>query len=102
MDATHISGTENVRELQLLRQSAKQLVLSKAALSQFVDRFLRNDLTESELQEVGDLLEGEPVDYEDDSPDRVIAQILFEMSSPEVNGPVNRAAAERWSEMLRS
>ena len=102
MDATYISGTENVLDLQSLRKSATHLVLRKAALAEFIERFLRNDLTELELQEVGDLLEGEPVDYEDDSTGRVIAQILVEMSTPEANGPINRSAAERWSEMLRS
>jgi len=101
MDTTYISGTENVLELQSIRQSARHVILTKAALAQFVQRFLRNDLTDLELQEVGDLLEGEPVDYEDDSNDRVIAQILFEMSTPEANGQIDRLAAERWTEMLR-
>lgn len=101
MDTTYISGAENVLELQSIRQSARHVILTKAALAQFVERFLRNDLTDLELQEVGDLLEGEPVDYEDDSNDRVIAQILFEMSTPEANGPIDRLAAERWIEMLR-
>ena len=102
MDATYILGTEHVLELQSLRQSATHMVLTKAALAQFIERFLRNDLTEGELPEVGDLLEREPVDYEDESTGRVIAPILCEMSTPEANGPINRAAAERWSEMLRS
>lgn len=101
MDTTYVSGAENVLELQSIRQSARQVILTKAALAQFVERFLRNDLTNVELQEVGDLLEGEPVDYEDDSNERVIAQILFEMSTPEANGPIDRLAAERWIEMLR-
>jgi hypothetical protein len=101
MPSSQISGHESLTELQWKRQSYARLVLTREALLRVIGRFLSDSLTASELQEFGDLLEGEPVDYDDESEDRVIAQVLFEMSSPEINGAIDHGAAARWIEMLR-
>lgn len=100
MDTSYIDGHEILADVQSKRRSSRRVVLTRAALSRFVLRFLEKKLTAAELQEFGDELEGEPVEYDDESGDRVIAQVLFEMSAPEINGDVDRVAAERWLEML--
>lgn len=91
------SGDEDAAQLQSKLSSANWH-LTASALGRFVERFLENELTPSQLEEIGDLLESEAVTYDDD--DGSIAQVLFEMSSPEVNGPVNDLAAQRWLEIL--
>jgi len=100
MNAEQIVGNESHHELESKRRVSERLVLTKGALSKFVSRYLDGQLTGSELQQFGDQLEGEPVDYDDESPERVIAQVLFEMSAPEVNGEIDVAAARRWLAML--
>ena len=97
---TSISGNETLVELRehLTGRVDTDIALSRSALSQFVGRYLKNELTDVELQEIGDLLEM-TVDYEEES-EGVIAQVLFEISSPEANGGINRERASEWRTML--
>lgn len=100
LDRAFIPGDATLAELRAWAIAATPRVLTREALSAVVDRFLAGELTAAELEEIGDLLEYEFVDYDDDSEERVVAQVLFEMSAPEANGAVDRAAAIRWREML--
>ena len=97
---TSISGNETIVELRkhLAGRVDTDIALSRSALSQFVERYLNSELTESELQEIGDLLEMS-VEYEQGY-EEGIAQVLFEMSSPEVNGEMNRERATEWKSIL--
>ena len=98
---TSISGNETLVDLRehLVGCVDTDIALSRSALSQFVARYLNGELTESELQEIGDLLEM-TVEYEDGN-QGLIAQVLFEVSSPEVNGQINQQRATEWKAMLR-
>jgi hypothetical protein len=95
-----ISGNETPDDLrQLLGGRAEtDITLNRPALSQFVVRYLNGELTELQLQEIGDLLEMS-VEY-DAGNEEVIAQVLFEISSPEVNGEIDQERASEWKTML--
>ncbi len=95
-----ISGMEMIDDLRrhLTGRVETDFILNRSALSQFIERYLSGELTESELQEIGDLLEM-TVEYEDGN-EGVIAQVLFEVSSPEVNGQIDQESATEWKVML--
>jgi hypothetical protein len=97
---TSISGNERLSELRehLTGCVDTHIALSRSALSQFVERYLNGELSDSELQEIGDLLEMS-VEYEDGN-EGVIAQVLFEVSSLEVNGQIDQQRATKWKAML--
>lgn len=95
-----VTGDESLEQLKVARTRYRRLSLGAPALIRFVDRFTRGALTVTEVQELGDLLESDSVDYLDTNSEGVIAQVLFEMSTPEVNGEIDEQAAERWRRML--
>lgn len=97
---TIVSGDETLVDLRkhLAGRVDTDIALSRSALSQFVERYLNSELTEAELQEIGNLLEMS-VEYNERS-EEVIAQVLFEISSPEVNGEITRERASEWKAML--
>lgn len=97
-----ITGDETRDELKMKCVELRRVSLGASALIRVIDRFLEGKLSATELQELGDLLESDYVDYEDSNGDGVIAQVLFEMSSPEVNADIDRPVAERWRTMLSS
>ena len=96
-----LSGNESVAEVMVKLRSDDQLRLTKGALLTIVERYLDGRLTVDELQQLGDLLEFDPIEYVDESPSGVVAQVVFEMATPEANGPIDRNAALRWRELLR-
>jgi hypothetical protein len=53
----------------------------------------------AELADIGDQLEI-VVEYEDAETRDDIASVLFEVSSPNINGPITPEAAARWKAML--
>lgn len=95
-----ISGMETLDDLRrhLAGRIETDFILNRSALSQFIERYLSGELTESELQEIGELLEMS-VEYEDGN-EAVIAQVLFEVSSPEANCQIDRQRATQWKAML--
>jgi hypothetical protein len=47
------------------------------------------------------MLEGaEFFEYVGPGSDGIIAQVVFQISSPEANGPITKEAAERWLRLL--
>lgn len=101
MATIYIAGHEGLHELHSMRKSVDRVLLTRGALSRFILRFLEEDITAAQLQAFADELEGEPIEYEDELDDGVIPQVLFEMSEPEANGPIDRTAAEKWLGLLR-
>jgi len=99
-----LKGTESLKQLTERFVAEKnfetELELTPGTLRLFVDRYLRGELTAIELKNVADLIE-QRVEYVPESLRTVMAQVLFEVSSPEVNGVITAELAEKWKTVLR-
>lgn len=96
-----ISGNESTDELQAKIDSGDSYTLDAKALSRFLSRFLQGGLNAEQVERIGDLLEAaEFVEYVGPGADGLIAQVVFEMSTPQSTGPITKDAAERWLRLL--
>ena len=96
-----ISGNESAKELHAKIDSGDSYSVNARAVTQFLSRYLEDQLSADELQEIGDLLEGaEFVDYVGPGSDGIIAQVLFEMSAPQARGKLTKEAVVRWLGLL--
>lgn len=99
--AAAISGNETAKELQKKIDSGDTYTVNARAVTRFVSRYLEDTLTAEQLAEIGDLLEGgEFLEYVGPGSDGVIAQVLYEISTPSPNRPITKEAAERWLGLL--
>ena len=99
--AEAITGGESLKELQAKIDSGDSYTLDARAVSHFVTRFLEDQLKEQELEQIGDLLEGaEFVEYVGPGSDGLIAQVVFEFSTPQAKGKITKEAGERWVRLL--
>ena len=95
-----ISGSESLSELQQMSESGDTYHLDARAVSRFISRYIADEITEQQLQEIGDTLEAaEFFEYVGPGSDGVIAQVVFEFSTP-ANGPITKDAAVRWLGLL--
>jgi hypothetical protein len=100
-NAIAISGNESAKELQKKIDSGDTYAVDARAVSRFVSRYLEDTLTAQQLEEIGDLLEGgEFLEYVGPGSDGVIAQVVYEFSTPSPNRPITKEAAERWLGLL--
>jgi hypothetical protein len=98
--AQAISGNESSEELQAKIDSGDTFTVDARAVSRFVSRYVEEELSAEQLEEIGDLLEGaEFFEYTGPGADGIIAQVVFEMSSAH-DGPATGEAAERWLRLL--
>jgi hypothetical protein len=96
-----ISGSESAEELDAKIDSGDSFTVDARAVTRLVSRYLADELSAAELAQIGDRLEsGEFIEYVGPGADGIIAQVLFEMSSPEAHGPITKEAAERWLRLL--
>lgn len=96
-----ISGSESAKELQATIDSGDTYTADARAVARFVSRYLEDRLSAAELKQIGDLLEGaEFIEYVGPGSDGIIAQVIFEMASPQAKGPITKEAAERWLGLL--
>jgi len=101
INAEAISGDESGKDLQAKIDSGDSYTVDARAVSRFVSRYIDDQLTEAELEEIGDLLEGALfIEYVGPGSDGLIAQVVFEFSTPEAKGPITKEAAERWLRLL--
>jgi hypothetical protein len=99
--AQAISGDESGTDLRAKIDSGDSYTVDARAMSRFVSRYLEDQLTAAELEEIGDLLEGaEFVEYVGPGSDGIIAQVVFQISTPKANGAITKEAAERWLRLL--
>ena len=99
--AQAISGEESRTDLQAKIDSGDSYTANARAVSRFVSRYLEDQLSADELEQIGDLLEGaEFIEYVGPGSDGLIAQVVYEFSSPEAKGPITKEAAERWLRLL--
>ena len=96
-----ISGTESGEELRAKIDSGDSYTLDARAVAHFVTRYVEDQLSVAELELIGDLLEGgEFIEYVGPGSDGIIAQVIFQMSTPQANAPITKEAAERWLRLL--
>jgi hypothetical protein len=96
-----ISGSESATELRKKIDSGDTYTVDAKAVTRFVSRYLEDKLTAQQLEEIGDLLEGgEFLEYVGPGSDGVIAQVVYEFSTPAPNRPITKEAAERWLGLL--
>ena len=95
-----IAGSENSNELQAKIDSGDTFTVDAHAVSRFVSRYLKGELSVEQLEQIGDLLEGaEFFEYSGPGADGIIAQVVFEMSSSH-HGRITKDSAERWLRLL--
>ena len=100
-DAIAISGKESAGELKKKVDGGDSLTVDARALTLFVSRYLQDELNESELEQIGDLLEGsEFLEYVGPGADGILAQVVYEFSTPSQKAPISKEAAERWLRLL--
>ena len=100
-DDTAISGTESAKELQKKIESGDALTVDARAITKFVSRYMQDELNETELEQIGDLLEGsEFLEYVGPGSDGILAQVVYEFSTPTARAPISKEAAERWLQLL--
>ena len=100
-EANAISGTESVDELQKKIDSGDSLTADARALTRFVSRYISDEITDKELEQIGDLLEGsEFLEYVGPGSDGILAQVVNEFSTPSKRAPISKEAAERWLRLL--
>ena len=100
-DAIEISGKESAKELKKKIDAGDSLSVDARALTLFVSRYLQDELNESELEQIGDLLEGsEFLEYVGPGSDGILAQVVYEFSTPSKKAPISKEAAERWLRLL--
>ena len=98
-----ISGFETAGELRTKIDGGDSYTVDAPAVARFVSRYLEGDLDAAQLAEIGDQLEAaEFVEYVGPGSDGIIAQVLFEMSTPESSATIDKTAAERWLRLLAS
>lgn len=96
-----ISGHESAGELKQKIDGGDSLTVDAKALTRFVSRYLQDEITEQELEAIGDLLEGsEFLEYVGPGSDGILAQVVFEFSTPSAKAPITKEAAERWLRLL--
>jgi hypothetical protein len=99
--AIPITGTESEQELRAKIDSGDSYSLDARAVAHFVSRYAEGALNETQLEHIGDLLEGaEFIEYVGPGSDGIIAQVIFGMSTPQTQGPITKDAAERWLRLL--
>jgi hypothetical protein len=91
-----LTGHEPFEEILAITATGEQVYLSASAMSLILDAIAKMQFSTEAIQRLGDALECESVDYED-AKSAVIAQSLFELSSPEINGLLT---AERCVELI--
>ena len=96
-----ISGFESADELEAKINSGDSYTLDAAAITKFVSRYISDELNEADVERIGDLLEGaEFIEYVGPGSDGIIAQVIFQMSTPKPSAPITKEAAVRWLGLL--
>lgn len=72
----------------------EEIGLSGAALIQFIDRFLTGDLSVEQIVGIADLLEVNEAIEVDEADRLVVAEALFQLATPEVNGQITQRRAQ--------
>ena len=89
-----LTGHEPFEEILELIATEGQVYLPASAMVFILNAVAKGQFSTETIQQLADALECECIEYED-SKSAVIAQALFELSSPEINGlPTEERCAE--------
>jgi len=89
-----LTGREPFEDILALISTEGRVYLSASAMCLILDAVAKKRFSTETIQQLADALECESVDYEDVK-SAAIAQSLFELSSPEINGvPTEERCAE--------
>jgi hypothetical protein len=95
-----LTGNESFEDMFILL-SEGQIYLSASAMSLILKTIAKKKYPDETIQRLADALECESVYYEE-SKSEVIAQSLFELSSPEINGVLTLDRCEELTKALQS
>ena len=99
--ALTITGSETLSQVQEHSGSGDTYHVDAKAVGRFIARYLADEITAKQLEEIGDQLESaEFFEYVGPGSDGVIAQVVFELSTPDAKGPISKEKAERWLSLL--
>jgi hypothetical protein len=95
---------KNIRDEleQLLQRDAvdNPIIVSRSTLRVALERFLENEVVVDDLVSWANLIEAyDQVQYEVGF-EKLIADVLFSIASPEINGPLNRGTCRRFLSQL--
>ncbi|MGJ4966935.1 hypothetical protein [Bradyrhizobium sp. HKCCYLRH3061] len=76
------------------------VLVTKNTLRTIFERFLRGDLSAEEIVEWASRIELIDEIQFDKNDQKMIADAVFEMASPEINGPLDGDMAQRWLDRL--
>ena len=101
---TELKGNENLRTeiVQLMAgdQRSVDFTVSRKTLKTVLQRFVNNDLHAREVADWASLIEAcDQVEYEPGF-ERLIADIVFELASPEINGALTDQSCQRWMQRI--
>jgi hypothetical protein len=100
-NALTISGSETLADLREKSDSGDTYHVDAKAVARFITRYIADDLSAKELEDIGDTLESaEFFEYVGPGSAGVIAQVVFEFSTPQTSGPITKDAATRWLGLL--
>jgi hypothetical protein len=91
-----LTGHEPLEVVRAIIATGGRVYLSASAMSVILNAAANKEVAPEIIQQLADSLECECVDYEE-SKLAVIAESLFELSSPEINGMVTQ---ERCAELI--
>lgn len=98
-----ITGNETVSELSALLKEIRvpgEIGLSGAAVIQFIDRFLTGDLSVEQIVGIADLLEVNEAIEVGEADRLAVAEALFQLATPEINGQMTQRRAQDIRAML--
>jgi hypothetical protein len=101
---TELTGLESIEQVVQMKKdlSAHPLLVSRQTLARLVERFEVAALTESELSCLAEALDvAEEVQYEPGYED-LVGQVLFDLSSPEINGPLTQSKCAELLSVLKA
>ena len=96
---TVLSGQESIEQLISLCQNDDSIMLNTPALVAFLKRFQAGAVDNSFVERIANLFENENVAYATGKEQR-IANVVFELSSPEINGVLTHVRCDELLERL--
>lgn len=96
-----ITGSETLAQLHERSESGDTYHVDAKAVGRFIARYIADEITAKELEDIGDQLgSAEFFEYVGPGSDGVIAQVVYELSTPDAKGPISKDKAERWLSLL--
>jgi hypothetical protein len=97
----HLTGLESIAEIREAFRNNSFLMLSATALCTLLSKFVAGDVSTATIVELTGEFEHERVIYESGK-EKLIAEILFEVSTPEINGELSANRSKELVEKLRT